>query len=197
MADLNLNGHIILASTSPRRCELLQQLGLQFQILAPDIDESVEMGESAARYVERLARQKALTIQLTHPTKVIVAADTTVCVDGEIIGKAEHQQQAFAIWQKLSARKHQVLTGVCVLYKDLILTDVVTTDVEFCHLSQQDMQDYWATGEPMGKAGAYAIQGIASQFIPSICGSYSNVVGLPLYETMQLLKKIKIQANIE
>lgn len=189
MEGLILKQPLILASSSPRRRELLSQMGLSFEIISPDIDESVKNEENAIHYVQRLAEQKAQAV-LKHDTdKLVIAADTTVCVDDEIIGKAENLQQAMEIWHKLSGRYHQVYTGVCVANAEQQFSQVVCTEVEFCVLTEQQLLDYWATGEPIGKAGAYAIQGIASQFIPSIRGSYSNVVGLPLYETMQLLKR--------
>ncbi|WP_445116284.1 Maf-like protein [Acinetobacter sp. WZC-1] len=183
--------NLILASGSPRRRELLQQLGLVFQIHAPDIDESVHEGEWADHYVSRLAETKARTVLSTFPEACIIAADTSLAVDGQIIGKPESKQHAFEIWHLLSGRQHDVLTGVCVATREKIVSCVVWTQVEFQQLSLSEMEDYWATGEPLGKAGAYAIQGIAAQFIPRIAGSYSNVVGLPLYETKQLLKAVK------
>ena len=161
--------NLILASSSPRRKELLQQLGLDFDIYNPDIDESVLEGELVEAYVKRLAEVKAQVVLVTHPQATIIAADTSLALDDKIIGKPENKQHAFEIWSMLSNRKH----------------------VEFQKLSLNDMEDYWATGEPLGKAGAYAIQGIAAQYIPRIEGSYSNVVGLPLYETIQLLKAVK------
>jgi len=170
MADL------ILASSSPRRRELLAQLGLAFEICSPDIDETALPGESAAVYVERLARVKAEAVQLQYPDAVVIAADTSLGLDGKILGKPESKQHAFEIWGKISGR-------ICSI--------VVRTQVEFQTLSQSDMESYWATGEPLGKAGAYAIQGIAARYIPRIDGSYSNVVGLPLYETVQLLQAVK------
>ncbi len=186
MADL------ILASSSPRRRELLQQLGLNFEIFSPDIDESVLAHESASEYVERLARSKAQTVQYQFPDAVIIAADTSLGVDGQILGKPESKQHAFEMWEMISGRKHDVFSGVCVRTKQQICSIVVRTQVEFQPISLQDMESYWATGEPLGKAGAYAIQGIAARYIPRIEGSYSNVVGLPLHETVQLLQTVKV-----
>ncbi|WP_353141895.1 Maf-like protein [Acinetobacter pragensis] len=185
--------NLILASSSPRRKELLGQLGLNFDIFSPDVDESVLADESAAVYVERLARVKAQAIQLRFPAALIVAADTSLGVDGRILGKPESKQHAFEIWAQISGRKHDVFSGVCVRTKEQICSIVVRTQVEFQTLSLQDMEDYWATGEPLGKAGAYAIQGIAARYIPRIEGSYSNVVGLPLHETAQLLMRFKMK----
>lgn len=185
---------IILASSSPRRKELLEQVGLKFEIFSPDIDESVCIGESADHYVQRLAQQKAQAILAQFPDAIVIAADTSLVLDHKIIGKPESKQHAFEIWTALSDRQHDVLSGVCLLSSqcdpNTIQSMVVRTKVYFQKLSQLDMEQYWATGEPIGKAGAYAIQGYAAQFIPRIEGSYSNVVGLPLYETLQLLKNI-------
>ena len=185
---------IILASSSPRRKELLEQVGLKFEIFSPDIDESVHVGESADYYVQRLAEQKAQAILAQFPDAIVIAADTSLVLDHKIIGKPESKQHAFEIWTALSDRQHDVLSGVCLLSSqcdpNTIQSMVVRTKVYFQKLSQLDMEQYWATGEPIGKAGAYAIQGYAAQFIQRIEGSYSNVVGLPLYETLQLLKNI-------
>ena len=185
--------NLILASSSPRRRELLEQLGWSFEIHSPDVDESVLNNEQAHVYVERLAHLKAETVLQQFPDAVVIAADTTLSVDGEILGKPESKQHAFEMWQKISGRCHDVLTGVCVGTKTKKSSIVVKTTVEFQTLSFEDMEKYWATGEPVGKAGAYAIQGIAAQFIPRIDGSFSNVVGLPLHETVQLLQTVKAQ----
>ena len=184
--------HIILASSSPRRRALLQQLGLDFDIQSPDIDESVQEGEVVEHYVERLAKEKAQAILNQYPDAVVIAADTSLGLAGQIIGKPESKQHAFDIWSTLSGRWHDVYSGVCIATSTQILSTVVRTQVEFQALTPEDMETYWATGEPIGKAGAYAIQGIAAQYIPQIQGSYSNVVGLPLYETAQLLKALKL-----
>ncbi|MCU4550452.1 Maf-like protein [Acinetobacter pittii] len=183
--------HIVLASSSPRRKELLQQLGLDFEIYSPDIDESVHENELVHHYVERLAREKAQTVLKLFPEAIVIAADTSLGLDGQIIGKPESKNHAFEIWKKLSGRWHGVFSGLCVATQQQMLSQVVQTQVEFQHLTTQDMEDYWTTGEPVGKAGGYAIQGIASQYIPQIQGSYSNVVGLPLYEFAQLFKRVK------
>ncbi|OTG69346.1 septum formation inhibitor Maf [Acinetobacter sp. ANC 4470] len=185
MADL------ILASSSPRRRELLQQLGLEFDVFSPEIDESVLAGEKVAAYVERLACAKAQAVLDQFPEAIILAADTSVGVDDQILAKPESKQHAFEMWQSISGRKHDVFSGICVRTSRKKSSIVVRTQVEFEALSHNDMEDYWATGEPIGKAGAYAIQGIAARYIPRIEGSYSNVVGLPLYETVQLLKAVK------
>lgn len=196
MADglllLTKMARIILASSSPRRKELLQQLGLDFEIYSPDIDESVREGEIVEQYVERLARAKAHAVLGLFPDAIVIAADTSLSFAGKIIGKPQSKQHAFKIWSTISGQWHDVYSGICVATSIQCLSDVVRTQVELQQLSLVDMEKYWATGEPVGKAGAYAIQGIAAQYIPKIRGSYSNVVGLPLYETAQLLESVKI-----
>ncbi len=196
MADglllLTKMARIILASSSPRRKELLQQLGLDFEIYSPDIDESVREGEIVEHYVERLARAKAHAVLGLFPDAIVIAADTSLSFAGEIIGKPQSKQHAFEIWSTISGQWHDVYSGICVATSIQCLSDVVRTQVELQQLSLVDMEKYWATGEPVGKAGAYAIQGIAAQYIPQIRGSYSNVVGLPLYETALLLESVKI-----
>ena len=194
MADglllLTKMARIILASSSPRRKELLQQLGWDFEIYSPDIDESVREREIVEHYVERLARDKAQAVLNQYPEAIVIAADTSLSFAGKIIGKPESKQHAFEIWSALSGQWHDVYSGVCVASRSKVLSTVVRTQVEFQCLSHVEMEKYWATGEPVGKAGAYAIQGIAAQYIPQIQGSYSNVVGLPLYETVELLESV-------
>ena len=183
--------HLILASSSPRRKELLSQVGLNFEICSPDIDESVLENEQIGRYVERFAAQKAQAVLGLHPESIVIAADTSLVFADQIIGKPESKQHAFDIWTLLSGQKHEVLTGVCVANAKQLLSVVVRTEVEFQFLSSKDMEEYWATGEPIGKAGGYAIQGFAAKYVKHINGSYSNVVGLPLHETIQLLDQIQ------
>jgi septum formation protein len=183
--------NIILASTSPRRQELLQQVGVAFTTAAIDIDESVLSGEVPADYVVRLARLKAqAAIPYFAADDIIIAADTSVTVDGLILGKPSSRVDAFSMWSLLSGRTHQVMTGVAVARRGLISSTVVITEVTFLELTKAQMQAYWDSGEPIGKAGGYAIQGLGAAFIPRIDGSYSNVVGLPLVETMALLEQV-------
>ncbi len=189
-APTTLTPPIVLASTSPRRQALLQQVGVAFSTAVIDIDESVRVGETPADYVVRLARQKAqAAIPFFSTDTVIIAADTSVTVDGLILGKPSSQQDAFAMWTLLSGRCHQVMTGVAVARRGQIASTVVVTEVEFLPLSPTQMHSYWDSGEPIGKAGGYAIQGLGAAFIPRIDGSYSNVVGLPLVETLALLRQ--------
>jgi septum formation protein len=187
---------IVLASASPRRRELLQQVGVPFEVFSLEIDETPLYRESAADYVVRLAMEKARAAQAQLlPDTIVIAADTTVTIDGRILGKPTDKVDAFNMWQRLSGRNHFVMTGVAVACNDEILHRRVTTEVHFKRLTQADMQLYWESGEPICKAGGYAIQGLGAAFIPKINGSYSNVVGLPLYETLDLLKEIKGNSN--
>ncbi len=182
---------IVLASTSPRRQELLRQIGIQFTTASIDIDESVVDAEKPERYVVRLAREKTTAvISKFADSSVIIAADTTVTIDGRILGKPVDRADAFAMWALLSGRTHQVMTGVAVAFSGRIETTFVRTEVEFVSLTRQQMEHYWDSGEPVGKAGGYAIQGLGSIFIPQIHGSYSNVVGLPLVETVALVNAV-------
>ncbi|QER38824.1 septum formation inhibitor Maf [Acinetobacter suaedae] len=183
--------HIILASSSPRRQELLSQLGLVFDVVSPAIDETVQDAETVIDYVERLAREKAHAVLTQFPDAIVIAADTSLSFAGKILGKPESKQHAFEMWSQLSGQWHDVFSGVCVASLTRTCSTVVRTQVELQTLSYAEMEKYWATGEPMGKAGGYAIQGIAARYIPQIRGSYSNVVGLPLHETVQLLERVK------
>jgi septum formation protein len=184
---------VVLASTSPRRKALLEQIGVQFTTAVVDIDESIILGEIPTDYVVRLAREKACAAIPHLPDHtVIVAADTTVTIDGYILGKPVDQDDAFAMWNLLSGRTHQVMTGVAVAFSGRVQTTIVQTEVEFVSLTPQQMQDYWNSGEPIGKAGGYAIQGLGAVFIPRIHGSYSNVVGLPLLETVALMTALTV-----
>jgi septum formation protein len=190
MSTLLINPALFLASTSPRRRELLQQIGLSFEVLRVDVDESTQINESPEAYVQRLSLAKAQMGLIQCPSQsLVLAADTTVVIDNHIIGKPESLEQAITIWQSLSDRCHQVLTGVTLANHQKSKTIVVTTDVYFCPLSLQEMQSYWQTNEPQDKAGGYGIQGKGALFVERIDGSYSNVVGLPLTETAQLLRQ--------
>ncbi|PTQ87236.1 Maf family protein [Agitococcus lubricus] len=180
---------LYLASTSPRRRDLLNQLGLEFQVLSVHVDESVQPHELASHYVERLARAKAHAgfQQRQSASDLVLAADTTVVLDGHIIGKPENYAQARDLWQQMSGRAHQVLTGIALANQQAMRSQVVSTEVYFKPLCEAEMHAYWHTGEPQDKAGGYGIQGRGALFVQKIIGSYSNVVGLPLVETAQLL----------
>jgi septum formation protein len=186
---------LYLASASPRRRELLAQVGLVPEVIVQDIDETRLAGETPETYVTRLARQKA-QVALRDPRcrldLPVVAADTTVVCAGEVLGKPATREEARRMLQLLSNRTHQVLTAVAVARRDSCEVALVITQVRFRALSAAEIDAYWATGEPRDKAGAYGIQGLAAMFISRIDGSYSGVMGLPLFETLQLLRKFGV-----
>ena len=181
---------MILASASPRRRELLQQIGLEFAVVTADIDETPLPGEDHRSYTLRLADAKARAVLVLHPDAVVIGADTTVAVDGELLGKPDDAGDAARMLRLLRARGHEVTTGIAVLTRDQTLSEAVTTQVFFSDMTEADIAAYVATSEPMDKAGAYAIQGRAAQWIPRIEGDYSNVVGLPLARLAGLLGQV-------
>lgn len=185
---------IYLASRSPRRGELLRQIGVDFDVLPSDVDESVHPGEAPEHYVLRLAREKAETclrrIALDRlPAMPILAADTTVCADGEILGKPENKEEACAMLRRMSDRWHSVHTGIALAWDDKVEVAISSTQVEMAPLTEAEIAAYIASGEPHDKAGSYGIQGLAGAFIRRIEGSFTGVMGLPVYEAAQLLKK--------
>ena len=196
---------LVLASASPRRQELLRNAGLSFTVQPADIDESPLAGELPRECAERLAREKALAIWRTRPQDLVLGADTIVVVDESILGKPIDAGDAVRMLRLLSGRVHTVITGVCVVQavggktadSDEVLktenrelrTASETTLVTMSELSDDEIREYVATGEPMDKAGAYAIQGIASRWIPRIEGDYSNVVGLPVALVYRMLRE--------
>jgi len=185
---------LVLASASPRRAELLRAAGYEFETLIVDLDERVRPGERPDAYVRRLAMEKSAAAlrKLTgaRPELVVLGADTAVVVDGVILGKPIDDREAASMLKRLSGRSHLVLTGVSVRSSQLEAGHVETTTVEFKPLTGDDVEWYVASGEGRDKAGAYAIQGLASRFIPSISGSYSNVVGLPVAVVDELVAEI-------
>jgi len=182
---------LILASASPRRAELLRNAGIEFAVEIADLHEQREAGESPVDYSRRLARDKARAIAATRPAAFVLGADTDVCVDDRILGKPRDAADAAAMLRQLSGRWHEVTTGVCLISPGGAEEDVAheTTRVQFVKLSDAEVAAYVATGEPMDKAGAYAIQGWASRWIPRIEGDYSNVVGLPVALVYRLLTR--------
>ena len=184
---------LVLASSSPRRRELLAQAGFSFLIHPADLNEDRLPGEAPAAYVERLARQKAEAVfhELEKPEGeelTVLGADTTVTLDSLILGKPADAADACRMLRLLSGRRHLVLTGIALVKAAGIRSAVETTTVEFAPISEAEIADYVASGEPMDKAGAYAIQGRAAQWIPRIEGCYFNVVGLPLARLRMLLR---------
>lgn len=192
-------GTFYLASQSPRRRELLQQLGLRFIVQAADIDESVLPGEPAAACVRRLAESKAQAVwsdaARIHSIPVL-AADTIVVLGDVILGKPRDNAEAVAMLQRLSGRQHQVMTAVALCHEERQESLVQTSLVSFAKLSSLQIQQYVASGEPADKAGAYAIQGRAAAFVSDLQGSYSGVVGLPLHETCRLLRQFGIDTPL-
>ena len=185
---------LILASASPRRQELMKLLRVDFEVRSSSVPEEFRQGEPPAQLVMRLARAKAEAIRDIRPDVWVVGADTVVVCGSEVLGKPE-SAAAGGMLRKLSGRTHQVLTGICIRHRQLRDTSFVETTVRFAALSSRDIQEYLATGEPFGKAGAYAIQGYGSRFIHGIQGCYFNVVGLPLSHLYLTLKKLGFPAD--
>ncbi|MDH5734896.1 MAG: Maf-like protein [Gammaproteobacteria bacterium] len=180
---------IILASASPRRQALLDQIGVSYQVLPVDIDETVKPGESAEDCVIRLALEKAVTGLNKSETKLpVLGSDTIILLNKQILGKPENRMHAIQMLSSLSGQSHQVLTAVAMVTNQKREYLVSKSNVYFRELTENEIQAYWESGEPVDKAGAYAIQGLAAQFIERLDGSYSGVMGLPLFETAQLLK---------
>ena len=179
---------LVLASASPRRSELLQQLGVTFTCEPADIDETPLAHESPQDYVERMAREKALSVAAHHgPNPAVLGADTTVVIDGDILGKPADRMAAMATLARLSGREHSVFTAVCIACEGATLSALVETAVIFSVLDQPTVEAYLDSGEPFDKAGSYGIQGLGGALVSAIRGSYSNVVGLPLAQTRELL----------
>lgn len=196
---------IYLASKSPRRRELLRQIGVEFELLllrdhapdGPEVSEEVLPGEKAEDYVARVTREKAeygvkTMLWRRLPVRPVLAADTTVVIDGQILGKPTGPDEAIAMLKSLSGRTHQVLTNVALQYNNNTWQMTQKSDVKFANLTDDILSAYCATPEPYDKAGSYAVQGLAAAFIETISGSYSGIMGLPLHETTQLL----LQAGI-
>ncbi|KGF81850.1 septum formation inhibitor Maf [Massilia sp. JS1662] len=198
---------IYLASKSPRRRELLRQVGIDFDILSLrsdpargiDVSEDMFAGEPAQDYVARVAREKgAFAWNVLHmrrmPLRPVLSADTTVTIDGDILGKPADPNEAVAMLERLSGRTHQVLTSVALHYTDVFEQVTQVSNVRFAQLTPEAIRAYCATPEPYDKAGAYGIQGLAALFIEHIEGSHSGIMGLPVFETAQLLQKAGVSA---
>lgn len=188
---------IYLASQSPRRAELLVQLGIRFEVVHAPVDESVRADESPDRYVLRVARGKAEAALAALGGKAdqpLLAADTCVVVDDRIFGKPRDRAGGLAMLAQLSGRKHQVLSALVLWTSDELRQALSTSTVTFRTITPEEAAAYWATGEPAGKAGGYAIQGYGAVFVERLEGSYSGVMGLPLYETAQLLGAAGVKA---
>jgi len=188
---------IYLASASPRRRELLIQLGLEFEAMPSNILEERRAGESPAEYVTRVARDKALYVAGLAKTRglrahPVLGADTEVVLDGEIFGKPRDRGHGMEMLRRLSGRTHEVLSAVCLIHQDREHAALSVSRVTLTSLTEAEIAQYWETGEPADKAGAYAIQGKAAAFIARLEGSYSGVMGLPLHELAVLLKQIDV-----
>jgi len=192
---------LILASASPRRRELLTQAGFSFTVESADVDESLRVGEDPVAYVLRLAVEKAQAVFARHPTHrgetamggapdvlVVLGADTSVVLDGEILGKPADAADAMRILRRLSGRTHQVLTGVAAATRAGTVSGVETTSVTFSEIPEAELNFYCATAEPLDKAGAYGIQGYAARWIPRIDGDYFNVMGLPIARVVAMIE---------
>lgn len=180
---------LILASASPRRRELLHQIGLDFSVYPVDLDETPLPGELPDHYVERMARAKASAVQARFDDgrSLVIGADTTVTLEGRILGKPRDREDGLAMLKQLSGKAHKVMSAVALAGEYGCFARVSVTEVCFRSLSDEEIMRYWETGEPADKAGAYGIQGHAAVFVTAIWGSYSGVVGLPLQETSELL----------
>ena len=182
---------LVLASGSPRRKEMLENMGVTFSVHVTDADESRNEGEAPEDFVTRLARDKAKIAYADLNQEVAVLAADTIVVQGDYVyGKPVDFDHAQQIWHSLSANRHQVMTAVCLFHEGRANVMLGITDVEFGRITLEQMERYWATGEPVDKAGGYAIQGYASAWVKLINGSYSNVVGLPLRQVNELLATI-------
>ena len=185
--------NIILASASPRRRELLDQIGVKYQTLVHRVDETPMAAEDPQDYVCRLALAKAESVAVEWRDIPVLGADTIVTSGTQILGKPENRDDAIRMLQTLSGRTHVVYSAVAICLGDEHAVKMSTTKVTFRALSADECLRYWQTGEPEGKAGAYAIQGLAAMFVTNMEGSYSGVVGLPVYETCQLLEHFEVR----
>ena len=195
LAMTNTPFQIYLASSSPRRKELLQQIGITFQVIPIDITEIPKPTETPIEYVIRIAKEKAHA-GWHAATRIanlpVLAADTEVVLDGKILSKPIDRLHGVRMLERLSGRRHQVLSAVVCQHEDKIMVRTAISTVEFRQLSASDITAYWESGEPKGKAGGYAIQGLGAIFVSAIEGSYSGVVGLPLFETTELLREFGV-----
>jgi septum formation protein len=188
---------LILASASPRRSELLRNAGISFTVEPAHIAEQPLPDEQPLQYAQRLARDKARAIFARHPDNVVLGADTVVVVDQHLLEKPRDTADAERMLGLLSGRSHQVITGVCLVAKGYEQTEAEITEVRFSTLSESEIASYVETGEPMDKAGAYAIQGMASRWVERIDGCYFNVVGLPVPRLYRMLRALKAKAGTQ
>ena len=195
MTNHSTDYQLHLASASPRRYDLLTSMGLKVNVCPANIDETPQQNETPEKYVQRLAREKARAAlkKIGQSDKPFLAADTVVVCQGSLFGKPTDETHAIKMWQAMSGRYHQVLTAICLTDGKKTYTKLSSNDVLFHEISDQAMSQYWQTGEPQDKAGAYAIQGYAAAWVKSVKGSPSGIIGLPLYETNQMLRAFDLQ----
>ena len=187
---LRIDRELVLASSSPSRKMLLEQAGVSFEVVVSGVDETVPASLSPAQTVELLAERKGKAVLPLRPDKPIIAADSVVSIDGLILGKPKDDQEAKATLRRLSGRTHQIFTGVCLLANGREEVFHQSTKVTFYPLTEEEIADYVALGESQGRAGAYGIEGIGVVLVQSIEGDYSNIVGLPVAETLRRLRKL-------
>ncbi|MGA7540738.1 MAG: Maf family protein [Steroidobacteraceae bacterium] len=187
---------ICLASMSPRRRELLAQIGVPHSVAAAHVDESLLSGESAREYVARLARLKATAVRERGESLPVLAADTSVVLDGAVYGKPAGRAEGLAMLEALAGRTHEVLTAVALAGARGVALRLNSSSVRFRAIGRAEMEAYWESGEPRGKAGGYAIQGYGAVFVAELRGSYSGVMGLPLLETAELLREAGVRYGI-
>jgi septum formation protein len=184
--------HVILASQSPRRRELLMLVGIAHEVRPADIDETYLVGEEPRAHAERLAREKAAVVARDAPEAIVIGSDTIVVVDGDVLGKPRSTAEAIAMLRRLSGRSHVVLTAVAVRWRGMQQSDVVEVGVTFHPIGTEDIEAYVATGEPMDKAGAYGIQGYGATIVQRVDGDYFAVMGLPLQRLVRLMADMGI-----
>jgi len=185
---------IVLASESTRRVDILRTLGISFSIIPPDIDETKNKDETPQQFVERISHEKAIKVGNHFPDKWVIAADTIVVLKGKVLGKPKNERDAFNMLKTLRGKWHKVITGYCVLnlLKNIVYQDIVETKVFVRHMTDDEINRYIKTSEPMGKAGSYAVQGKGGYMVKEIKGSYTNVVGLPICEIAEALLSLGV-----
>ena len=186
--------NVVLASQSPRRLELLKQIGISPEVHPAHIDETPLSEETPEDYVNRLARNKAEAVAQHYPGALVIGSDTSVVIDNQILGKPESPDHFFTMFNRLSGAQHQVMTAVAISDGQQTRSEVVITQVSFYPVNKREMERYWLSGEPQDKAGGYGIQGMGALFVKEIKGSYSAVVGLPIAETGKILEKFGFSA---
>lgn len=191
-----MNKKIILASASPRRKELLNSMGLEFEVIPSQVEENIENEKFSLELIENLATEKAEEVanKITAPS-IVIGSDTVVVINNKILGKPKDKNDAFNMLKMLSGNTHQVVSGIAVIDTETgkTIKDSVVSEVNFKQLSDEEINAYIKTGEPMDKAGAYAIQGLAGMFVKSINGCYSNIVGISVFKLAEMLKKIGVK----